>query len=218
VGRRRAKEVARPVVGTGRHINAPPRFRRRRSPLWWAPGEAAPAAPRQRSGFGSADASSSTPRRTDIVGAAVFDGDSVKDCQTVVLEGAVIASVGLAPPPEDVEVVDADGAVLLPGLIDCHVHLRDIDTLRALAQWGVTTALDMATWPAELLASLRDQRGLTDVRSPGLPAIGPGGPHATLMKLPSQAVVTAPDQASAFVAQRVAEGADYIKIVLEAPG
>ena len=45
--------------------------------------------------------------------------------------------------------------MLLPGLIDAHVHLRDRHTLEQLASFGVTTALDMACAPPELVNSLR---------------------------------------------------------------
>jgi len=162
--------------------------------------------------------SASDPGRTAIAGAAVFGGQHLTGPWTVVIDGAVIASVSYAPPPGDAMVIDAAGAVLLPGLIDAHVHLDDEGTLHALASWGVTTALDMASWPPEKVARLRAADGATDIRSPGLPAIGPAGPHATIMKLPAAAIVTSPEQARSLVAQRVAEGADYIKIVLEAPG
>ena len=114
--------------------------------------------------------------------------------------------------------VEGSGAVLLPGLIDAHIHLHGRDTLERLSSWGVTTGLDMATWSVETLTSLRGVEGLTDIRSPGLPAIGPGGPHAHIPGMPAEAIQEDPDRAAAFVAARVGEGADYIKIVVEAPG
>ena len=91
-------------------------------------------------------------------------------------------------------------------------------TRAALAAHGVTTGLSMATWPAELVASMRDVPGLTDIRSAGLPAIGPGGLHARMPGLAEHAVVRDPAHARRFVADRVAEGIDYLKIMLEAPG
>ncbi len=158
-------------------------------------------------------AGSGATARTALVRVRVFDGERLTAPATVVIDGALIGTETAGA-----RVIDAAGAVLLPGLIDAHIHLRDRDTLRELAGWGVTTALDMATWPTQLLASLRNATGLTDIRGCGLPAIGPAGPHATIMRLPEEAIVTTPAQAQAFVAARVAEGADYIKIVLEAPG
>lgn len=130
----------------------------------------------------------------------------------------VIDDDRLALDPTGAEVLDADGGVLLPGLIDAHVHLTDQGTLRQLGSCGVTTALDMATWSAPLVESLRNTPGLTDIRSSGLPAIGAGGPHSHMPGMPPEALVLEPAHAEPFVAARVSENADYIKIVTEAPG
>ena len=65
--------------------------------------------------------------------------------------------------------IDGAGGVLLPGFIDAHVHLRDRRTLEQLASFGVTTALDMACAPPELVSSLRGAHGLTDIRSAARP-------------------------------------------------
>jgi hypothetical protein len=42
-----------------------------------------------------------------------------------------------------------------------------------MAEFGVTAALDMATWPHSKLSALRDRVGMTDFQSPGLPATSP---------------------------------------------
>ncbi len=143
----------------------------------------------------------------------VFDGRRLTEPAAVVLDGPVIGT-----DPSGARTVDAAGAVLLPGLIDAHVHLHDRHTLERLATFGVTTALDMGSWPPNRLAALRGLPGLTDIRSPGAPAIGPGGPHARMPGMPEQSILRDPDHARDLVAARVAEGADYLKIVLEAPG
>ncbi len=56
---------------------------------------------------------------------------------------------------------------------------------------------------------------MPDIRSAGLPAIGPGGNHAKMPGMPAEAILTGPGQAAEFVARRVAEGSDYIKVVVE---
>ncbi|MGY0499260.1 amidohydrolase family protein [Nocardia sp. FBN12] len=157
-------------------------------------------------------ANSSRAKRIALTDVRVFDGRRLSEPRTVIIDGAVIGT-----DPDGVETVDTGGAVLLPGLIDAHVHLHGRETLEQLAGWGVTTALDMATWPAELVASLRNVDGLTDIRSAGLPVIGPGGPHSHF-GMPTEALVADAEQAPRFVSDRVADGSDYIKIVLEAPG
>jgi imidazolonepropionase-like amidohydrolase len=151
--------------------------------------------------------------RTAVTNVRVFDGTGLSGPRTVVIDGDVIGD-----DPAGAGAVDGGGGVLLPGLIDAHIHLHGRDSLEQLVRYGVTTGLDMATFSAELLASLRNQPGLTDIRSAGVPAIGPGGMHARIPGMPAEAVVTDPGQAGEFVAARVAAGSDYLKIVLEAPG
>ena len=107
--------------------------------------------------------------------------------------------------------------MLLAGLIDAHVHLRDRGTLEQLASFGVTTALDMACAPPELVDSLRGVPGLTDIRSAGTPAIAPGSPHSHIPVVGARGLLAGADQARTFVADRVAEGSDYIKIIVGNP-
>jgi imidazolonepropionase-like amidohydrolase len=155
-----------------------------------------------------------TVGKTALRDVRVFDGQGLTEPRTVVIDGAVIGTDATGA-----EVVDAAGGVLLPGLIDAHIHPDGRGALAALTAHGVTTGLSMATWPVELVASMRDVPGLTDIRSAGLPAIGPSGLHARMMPdLAEQAVVRDPEHARRFVADRVAEGVDYLKIMLEARG
>jgi imidazolonepropionase-like amidohydrolase len=142
----------------------------------------------------------------------VFDGERLLEPSTVVIDGDRIGTdqAGAAT-------VDGAGRVLLPGLIDCHIHLTDDATLSALARHGVTTGLDMGTWPPELVASLRGRAGVTDIRSSGTGATHPASMHAKRMGR-AQGLVADPDEAKAYVAARVAEGVDYIKIIVDPPG
>src|ERR1700678_3786788 len=142
----------------------------------------------------------------------VFDGEGLLEPATVVIDGRRSGT-----DPAGAATVDGDGRVLLPGLIDCHIHLTDDATLSALAGQGVTTGLDMGTWPPELVASLRGRTGVTDVRSSGTGATHPDSAHAKRMGR-AQGLVGDPDEAKSYVAQRVAEGVDYIKIIIDLPG
>src|ERR1700722_12647849 len=95
----------------------------------------------------------------------VFDGDRVLDGpQDVTVDGGMIVAVDPAGTAarEGATVTGNRGATLLPGLIDAHVHLRGTGDLEELARWGVTTALDMGSWPASLIEQLR-RAGATDV-------------------------------------------------------
>lgn len=154
----------------------------------------------------------------------VFDGERVLDGSYDVATGnGVITAVEPAGTAarqdagQDARITAGRGAMLLPGLIDAHVHLRGPADLEELARWGVTTALDMGSWPPALIAQLR-QAGSTDVRSTGAGAVGPGSLQAKIPGRPADSIVQSPQDGRRFVATRVAEGMDYIKVIVEAPG
>ncbi|MGB6384724.1 MAG: amidohydrolase family protein [Terriglobales bacterium] len=98
-----------------------------------------------------------------FMGANIFDAESGKIIpdQEVFIKNNRIVSVGLAPiwseriprvtsgPP--IEVIDATGKTLLPGLWDMHAHVGDNDGLLNLAA-GVTTVRDLANDTDSLLA------------------------------------------------------------------
>lgn len=143
----------------------------------------------------------------------VFDGREIGEPTTVVIDGSVIGT-----DPGGAEVIDGGGAVLVPGFIDAHVHLDAPDALDLLAAHGVTTALDMGAVQPELVAALREKAGAATVRSAGAPIVGAGSPHAQIPGIAAVAVIPGPEAAEAMVEQRIADGADYIKLMLEAPG
>ncbi|MGI8679615.1 MAG: amidohydrolase family protein [Jatrophihabitans sp.] len=148
----------------------------------------------------------------------VFDGTGVKERTCVLIEGGRIVAVDPDLDATGRQVVDGTDRVLLPGLIDAHVHLHGVENLEQLTRAGVTTALDMACWPRELVDGLRHRRGLTDIRSAGIPATAPGSTHSKMPGRPEAALVAGPADADAFVSARVAEGSDYIKLIADVPG
>jgi dihydroorotase len=108
-------------------------------------------------------------------------GDQVAD---LLIEGAEIAAVGPAGSLRADHVIDADGLVVLPGLVDVHTHLRepgreDSETVltgsRAAAMGGFTCVHAMAnTSPVADTAGVVEQvwrrgkeAGLVDVRPVG---------------------------------------------------
>jgi imidazolonepropionase-like amidohydrolase len=149
-----------------------------------------------------------------ITNVRVFDGHQLTEPRAVVLEGGVISPT--LPHSSAETIIDGLGGALLPGLIDSHVHLRGPEDLAKAMQYGVTTMLDMASFPRAFDA-LRGLPALPDVRSAGIPASGPGGVQTTRMGFPQSSVVTGPGDAERFVTERVAEGSDYIKIIIEDP-
>ncbi|GAA0938548.1 amidohydrolase family protein [Actinocorallia libanotica] len=168
--------------------------------------------------------------RTLIRDARVFDGERTLTSADVVLEDDRIAAVGSgAGLRTDVDVeVDGAGGTLLPGLIDAHTHVFDGSLAEAL-RYGVTTELDMFCLPRTLPEQRRvaaENDDVADFRSAGTLATAPGGHPTQLLAALSGTVldgvdataidfVTDPAQAPAFVAARLAEGADYLKIVID---
>jgi imidazolonepropionase-like amidohydrolase len=121
--------------------------------------------------------------------------------------------------PDGAAIVDGDGRTLLPGLIDAHTHVRPLHALRQALAFGVTTELEMAGDPVEAWRIRERQRAgldpdLADVRSAGDPVTAPGG-HGTEY---GRAVptVSSPAELPSWVNARIAEGSDYIKIILDA--
>jgi imidazolonepropionase-like amidohydrolase len=143
----------------------------------------------------------------------VFDGRELRGPTTVVIEGGIVGNDSAGA-----RIIDAGGATLLPGLIDAHVHLLTEGHLQQLADFGVTTALDMGAWPPSMVDSLRNRTGMADMRSAGIPATTAGSTHSHLPGWPAEEFVDGPAGAARFVTDRIAEGADYIKLIADIPG
>ncbi|WP_217428015.1 amidohydrolase family protein [Microlunatus speluncae] len=157
-----------------------------------------------------------------ITNVRVFDGVEITEDDSVLVRDGVIEQVGIGiTATPDLITVDGGGGTLLPGLIDAHTHVTAASDLAIALAFGVTTELDMFC-TTELLAEVRTStRGRTDhadLRSAGVGAAAPGGHPSQLVQwgiYPAFPTVASIDQVDAFVADRVAEGADYLKILLE---
>jgi len=153
-----------------------------------------------------------------VTNVRVFDGENILSKTSVLVQNGKISAIGAAIKiPDQTPSYDGAGKTLLPGLIDSHTHTYG-DAQKDALRFGVTTELDMfSDW--HLLAGAKIQRESlarteqADLWSAGTLATVPGG-HGTEygMKIPT--LSTARD-APAFVQARVAEGSDYIKIVMD---
>lgn len=168
---------------------------------------------------------------TFLRAAWLFDGTTstlLRD-PLLVLDGATITAVDHGvPPPADARLVDLDGATLLPGLIDTHVHLAfdashdpvagllardEHTTLAAMTQaartalhGGVTTVRDLGDRDYLTLA-LQGSTELTVVAA-GPPITTPGG-HCHFLGGATCGV----DGVRSAVRERAARGCDVIKIM-----
>ena len=148
----------------------------------------------------------------------VFDGMRVlPKAEVLVIDGHIAAVGTRVKAPEGIAQIDGSGKTLLPGLIDAHAHSWG-DAQRDALRFGVTAELDMlGDW--NRLPALKTRRESlarsdeADLWSAGAAVTAPGG-HGTQygMKVPT---LSADGDPTAFVAARVAEGSDYIKLILE---
>ncbi|HSC25729.1 MAG TPA: CIA30 family protein [Vicinamibacterales bacterium] len=158
-----------------------------------------------------------TPGTFVIANVAVFDGQRLVGPASVTVRDGVIAAIG-EPPPSGATMVEGEGRTLLPGLIDAHTHAFNDALTRALV-FGVTTELDMFTdhrFAARMREEQRSPDGAAtraDLLSAGTLVTAPGG-HGTEYGVQIPTLASAAD-ADAFVAARIAEGSDYIKIVYD---
>jgi dihydroorotase len=130
----------------------------------------------------------SQTERTLIRGAQILGGAP----RDLLIEDGRIAGTGAGLAPEGAAVVEADGLVLLPGLVDLHTHLRepgreDSETVltgtRAAAAGGFTAVHAMAnTFPVADTAGVVEQvwrlgteSGYCDVQPIGAVTVGLGG-------------------------------------------
>ena len=144
-------------------------------------------------------------------GVRVYRDGQFGEPEDVFIDGSLIGADGG-------DALDLEtGGYLIPGLIDCHVHIEGLDTLETLAHSGVTTALDMGN-PMSLLAPLRGHPGAADLRAAGIVSTSPTSAHAQRMHGEPEVLVASAADADAWVAARVDEGADYIKVVIDLPG
>ena len=104
---------------------------------------------------------------TVLTNARIFDGESDEliDGKSVYVEGDRISEVSDRPvTPDDGEFVDCGGRILMPGMIDAHIHAYFYDLNVNRMQWIPVTLY--AHHAANMLRGILD-RGFTSVRDTG---------------------------------------------------
>ncbi|MCJ1398418.1 hypothetical protein MMC11_001616 [Xylographa trunciseda] len=162
------------------------------------------------------------PTTTTLLNVRIFNGYTLLAPSTLTISGGLITSISpfssSVTEPAIPNAIDCDSHILLPGLIDSHIHLNGIPSLHALLASGVTTALDMGCYPLSELTPLRSLHGLPSIRSTGTAAVSPHGMHSKLIPMAPEMLLSSANEAAQFVADRVTEGSDYIKLIAELPG
>lgn len=156
-------------------------------------------------------------QQTAITNVRLFDGTKVIPHATVVIDGARIVAAGVnVAVPAGAKVIDGSGKTLLPGLIDSHTHVFP-GTLERALRFGVTTEMDMFTSLLTLKPLRAEQAkgpvtNRADVYSAGILATVAGGHGSEYFPIPT---FKTGDDAQAFIDARIAEGSDYIKLIVE---
>jgi imidazolonepropionase-like amidohydrolase len=147
----------------------------------------------------------------------IFDGEKIIAADSVAVSDGKIVAVGrnVAAPP-DAQIVDGTGDTLVPGLVDSHVHAWIRDVLKMDLVMGVTTDLDMYMLSQNIVPWRKQEAqgapDAADFRTAGT-AIAVAGGHGTVEpNLPKLVPLEGPEQAQAFVDERIAQGSDYIKV------
>ncbi|KAI0434079.1 hypothetical protein F5Y09DRAFT_349693 [Xylaria sp. FL1042] len=151
---------------------------------------------------------------TELRNVRVFDGFSIGPPTSVFIEGDRIAATG----NKAYNVIDGEGKFLIPGLIDSHLHIGDLDGLANATSFGLTSVMNMACRNYTQCAPLRDVPGLATWLSAGVPATGPGSNHAKSMNLPDNLLFHPGDDPTEAVGNVVANGSDWMKITVEVNG
>lgn len=148
----------------------------------------------------------------------LFDGERVVPVTDVFVVDGKIMEIGRGLQPVNAQVINGRGMTLLPGLIDAHVHSFPGSAEDAL-RFGVTTELEMfGMAPPEVLAASRSRRDAygpttrSDVWTSGIGVTTPDGIPARNAPPGAIPSLSNDGDATAFIAERVANGSDYIKI------
>lgn len=172
--------------------------------------------------------------KTVIKNVMVFDGTKRKGPETISITGSLIVQNSAddhnnAPNDKITTTIDGTGCTLLPGLIDCHVHVDKPEQLHDCARFGVTSVCDMACQPLATYQAMKASQadssassGTVTWISAGQPAFSANSIHGKVFRMLGNGLIDkavhTPDDAVSFVAQRISEDVDYIKVIADYPG
>jgi imidazolonepropionase-like amidohydrolase len=144
----------------------------------------------------------------------LFDGEIVKEKVNVLVSNGFISKI-TSKKISHKNNIDGIGKTLIPALTNSHVHVWSPLSLQQAAKAGVLNLLDMHA--AEMLMpQMKGYNKFTnhaDYYSAGSAATAPNG-HGTQFGFPAP-TLTKPEEALAFVKDRIKAGANYIKIIKE---
>jgi imidazolonepropionase-like amidohydrolase len=150
-----------------------------------------------------------------------MDGERILENQTVVVQDGLIKTIGdhrTVEAPADALLIEAQGKYLMPGLVDMHVHMKELNELLLFVANGVTAVRDMwGTTGMQLWMGFPDQKDLRtriiqgELLGPTIYSSGPimeGDPPS----MPLMPVIRTPEEAGASIAWQKTQGYDYVKV------
>ncbi|TKA79335.1 hypothetical protein B0A55_03451 [Friedmanniomyces simplex] len=160
----------------------------------------------------SQSVSTQSTGKTALTNVRILDGWRIGEPTNVIIDGDSITFDA----SNVRSTIDGEGGVLLPGLIDSHIHVNRLASLETLTSYGVTTAMNMGCDNYTLCSALHDQPGLTTLFNAGQAAAAPNSTHATVFG--AHGYVNSTSQAPEFVANVFRNGSDYMKLISEPNG
>jgi imidazolonepropionase-like amidohydrolase len=130
----------------------------------------------------------------------------------------LIVAGSLPDLPDDSLFIDGDGKTLLPGLFESHGHTFQRAMLERSLDFGVTTVLDMGSASPDFAKNIKAEDATqqatdrADLFSAVLWVTAPGSHGTQFREVPT---LTEPEDAAAFVTQRIEDGAHFIKIIYD---
>jgi len=135
-------------------------------------------------------ASSAFGQKTYIQCGSLIDGMSGKaqSEMTIVVDGKMIADIqkGYTNGASGDKVIDLKNKTVMPGLIDCHVHLENQGSKNSIAEGFILTDADIA-YQAQVYAKRTLMAGFTTVRD-----LGGSGVNISLRKAVARGLVDGP--------------------------
>lgn len=156
-------------------------------------------------------ADNARPLAIDNVNLVTMSGDAVLMNRQLLIRDGRIERIGAAGDPagSDYRRIDANGAYLMPGLFDMHVHPMDRKNLVLSLAYGVTSVRNMGGYPMHLRwkRELAAGEWLGSTLFTATPTMN-GKRNANPL---AHKIVTDPDQAREMVRRYHADGWDFIK-------
>lgn len=156
-------------------------------------------------------------KRTALQDVRVFDGSRFSTPQTICLDGGYIVNDHSCANAE--ARVNATGKFLIPGLVDSHIHLTDVQSLENFTSYGCTTAFHMNCRNYTQCATMAHQPGLASFYFAGRSAVGNGSAHeAQDPTRPKDTLIYPDTNVVQFTQFQFRNGSDFHKITAEVNG